>query len=181
LGLRNTIWFYSTALDVIAIDQVTKALARLHLVPGKPVPVIRGFFDLKLDFNTGAAFGVLPNWAPLFILVGLVAIYAIVRLKRTGTGSLCLSIGLGMLLGGAIGNLIDRVLFSSRGVTDFLDLHIKSGQSLLSWPTFNFADAGIVIGAILVVIHVYVIEKRRPEPGDEQVPDDENHEQQTQA
>lgn len=177
MGLRNTIWFYSTALDVIAIDQVTKALARLHLVPGKPVPIIRGFFDLKLDFNTGAAFGMLPNWAPLFILVGLVAVYAIVRLRRTGTGSLCLSIGLGMLLGGAVGNLIDRVLFSSRGVTDFLEFHIKSGQSLLAWPTFNFADAAIVIGAILVVIHVYVIEKRRSATDGEQESHDEHETQ----
>jgi len=167
LSLRNTIWFYSTAFGIIVIDQLTKALARLYLANGRVVTIIPGFLDLRLAFNTGAAFGMLPNWAPLFIVVGLVAIYAIVRLRRSGTGSLCLSIGLGALLGGAIGNLIDRILFSSRGVTDFLELHIRSGGSFLAWPTFNIADAGIVVGAILVVIHVYVIEKRRTEAGSE--------------
>jgi len=160
LDVRNSIWFYSTALDVILVDQLTKALARVYLIPEKPIPVIPGFFDLKLVFNKGAAFGMFPNWAPLFILVGLVAIYAIVRLRRSGTGSHCLSIGLGMLLGGAIGNLVDRVVFSARGVTDFLDFHVRG---LPPWPTFNIADAAIVVGAILVVVHVYVIEKRRSE------------------
>lgn len=163
MEMRNSIWFYSTAFDVIVIDQITKALARLHLIPGKPVPIIPGFLDLKLVFNKGAAFGMFPNWAPLFILVALVAIYAIVRLRRSRTGSLCLSIGLGMLLGGAIGNLVDRVVFSARGVTDFLDIHIKLGEALFSWPAFNVADAAIVIGAVLVVVHVYIIEKRRSE------------------
>ena len=165
MSLRNTIWFYSTALCVVAVDQITKALARLYLAHERIITLIPGVFDLRLTFNKGAAFGMLPNWAPLFILVGLVAIYAIVRLRRTGMNSLCLSIGLASLMGGAIGNLIDRVLFSSRGVTDFLDIHIKSDGSLLSWPTFNVADAGIVIGAILVVIYVYIIEKRRQEDG----------------
>ncbi len=167
MGPRNTIWFYSTALAAIVLDQLTKALARLYLAPERPVRVIRGVFDLRLVFNTGAAFGMFPNWAPLFILAGLVAIYAIVRLRRSGAGSLCLSIGLGMLLGGAIGNLIDRILFASRGVTDFLEFHIKSGQAILAWPTFNFADAAIVIGAILVVIHVYIIDRRRSETDEE--------------
>lgn len=176
---RNTAWFYATAVAVIVIDQLTKALARFYLIPEKPFHVVRGFFDLKLVFNKGAAFGMFPNWAPLFILVGLVAIYAIVRLRRTGTSSLCLSVGLGMLLGGAIGNLIDRVLFSARGVTDFLDFHIKSGQAILSWPTFNIADTAIVVGAILVVIHVYIIEKRSSETDIEHGADDAEYSEPT--
>lgn len=178
MGLRNSIWFYSTAIDVVILDQVTKLLARTHLIEGKPVVIIPGFFDLRLAYNTGAAFGVLPNWAPLFILVGLVAIYAIVRLRRAGGhGSKTLSIGLAMLLGGAIGNLFDRIVFASRGVTDFLDFHIRS--SALAWPTFNLADAAIVIGAVLVVFHVYVIEKRRAYADDEQYRHDELNRDQT--
>lgn len=143
---------------MVVIDQVTKYFARQSLAD-RSITVIPGFFDLRLAYNQGAAFGILPNWAPLFILVGLVAIYAIVRLRGTSSTSKSLSIGLAMMLGGAIGNLIDRIIFRDQGVTDFLDFHIKS--SALAWPTFNLADAAIVIGAVLVVFHVYVIEKRR--------------------
>jgi signal peptidase II len=174
LGLKNTIWFYSTAIDVVVIDQVTKYLARQSLAH-KVVTLIPGLLDLRLAFNTGAAFSVLPNWAPLFILIGLVAIYAIVKLRRVGSGSLWASLGLGMLLGGAMGNLIDRIAFPGRGVTDFIDLHVGHN----AWPTFNIADVAIVIGALLVLFHVYIIEKRRSEAGDEQVPNDGHDQDQT--
>lgn len=167
-------------MDVVVIDQVTKYLARQSLAH-KSVTLIPGLLELRLVYNTGAAFSILPNWAPLFILVGLVAIYAIVKLRRAGSGSTWASVGLGLLLGGAIGNLIDRIAFADRGVTDFIDLHIRIKGSLSAWPTFNIADAAIVIGALLVLFHVYVIDKRRSETDDEQVPDDENHEQQTQT
>lgn len=170
MRLRDSIWFYSTAVAVVIIDQVTKLLARQNLTPGKPVPIVRGFFDLNLNFNTGAAFSILPNWAPLFIIVGLVAIFAIVKLRRTGSGSLAISIGLGMLLGGAIGNLIDRVVAPSRGVTDFLDLHVQLKGSSYPWPTFNIADVGIVLGALMTLFYVYVIEKRRLESEDSDEP-----------
>ena len=176
MGLRYTIWFYSTAIDVVVIDQVTKYLARQSLAH-KSVTLIPGFLDLRLAYNTGAAFSILPNWAPLFIIVGLVAIYAIVKLRRAGSGSLSASLGLGMLLGGAIGNLIDRIAFAGRGVTDFIDLHIRIKGSLSAWPTFNIADAAIVIGALLTLFHVYIIEKRRSEADGEQESHDEHETQ----
>lgn len=163
MGLRNSVWFYSTAIVVVVSDQLTKHLARQNLTLGRPVRVIPGFFDLNLSYNTGAAFSILPNWAPLFIIVGLVAIYAIVKLRRAGSGSPWVSAGLGLLLGGAIGNLIDRIAFPRKGVTDFLDFHITHKGSILAWPTFNIADAAIVIGALLTVCYVYIIEKRRSE------------------
>lgn len=168
MRLKNSIWFYSTALAVTIIDQVTKLLARQNLTLDKPVPIIRGFFDLNLSYNRGAAFSILPNWAPLFIIVGLVAIFAIVKFRGAGGGSITASIGLGMLLGGAIGNLIDRLAFPSRGVTDFLDLHVQLKGSSYPWPTFNIADVGIVLGALLTLFYVYVIDKRRREAADEQ-------------
>lgn len=179
MGLRNTIWFYSTAIDVVVIDQLTKYLARQSLAH-KSVTLIPGLLDLRLAYNTGAAFSILPNWAPLFILVGLVAIYAIVKLRRAGSGSLWVSLGLGMLLGGAIGNLIDRIAFPGRGVTDFIDLHIRIKGTMQAWPTFNIADAAIVIGALLVLFHVYIIEKRRCQASGEQVGDDGYDQDQTQ-
>lgn len=159
LGLKNTIWFYGTAVGVVIIDQLTKFLARAHLTEGKAVPIIRGILDWRLAHNLGAAFGILPDWAPLFILVGLVAIFAIVRLRRLRNVSMGISIGLGLLLGGAVGNLIDRLIFPGQGVTDFIDLSVKLNG--YQWPTFNFADTAIVVGAIVVLFRVYVIEKRQ--------------------
>lgn len=167
MGLRSSIWFYSAATDAVLFDQVTKYLARQFLSPGEPVVLIPGLLDLNLTYNTGAAFGILPDWAPLFIIVALVAIFAIVKLRRFGGGSAWVSVGLGMLLGGAVGNLIDRIGFAKRGVTDFIDIHISS----FAWPTFNVADVAIVIGAILVISHVYILERRREDDRHEEAAD----------
>ncbi|MCL5104025.1 MAG: signal peptidase II [Armatimonadetes bacterium] len=153
--------FYATAASAVVVDQVTKAIARGTLEPDMPVTVIPGFFDLRLSFNTGAAFGILPNWAPLFMVVALVAIFAIVRLRRQGPDSRALTVGLGLLLGGALGNLIDRLLLPGRAVTDFLSFHINIGGQLRAWPTFNIADIAVVLGAALLFLHVYILEKRR--------------------
>lgn len=159
MGLKNSIWFYSTAVDVVVIDQLTKFFARTNLIEGKAVTVIPGFLDWRLSHNTGAAFGLLPDWAPLFILIGLVAIFAIVKLRSVRDASLGLSIGLALLLGGALGNLIDRLAFAGKGVTDFIDLSVKIGG--YQWPTFNFADIAIVVGAVVVLFRVYMIDSRR--------------------
>ncbi len=159
MAAKNTYWFYISAVGLLIIDQLTKSLARANLLEGRPVALIPGFLDLRLAYNPGAAFGVLPDWAPLFILVGLVAIYAIIRLRRVGSGSRIMSVGLGLLLGGAVGNLLDRIASAGKGVTDFIDLTVKIAG--YQWPTFNVADIGIVVGAILVLLHVYVIEKSR--------------------
>lgn len=168
---KNTILFYSTAFDVIVLDQLTKYLARQNLTSGKPVEVIAGLLDLRLNFNSGAAFGLLPDWAPLLIIMALVAIFIIVKLRGVGGGSLPVSIGLGLLLGGAIGNLIDRIAFPARGVTDFIDLHIFVKGQTHAWPTFNIADVGIVVGAILVLFHVYILERVRMDDGDTEAAD----------
>lgn len=157
-GNKTKLLYIISAATVI-VDQVTKFLAR-KLLTGSGVTVIPGFFDLELAYNRGGAFGILPNWAPLFIIVALVAIYAIVKVGREGLTSRVLLTGLALLLGGAVGNLIDRIAFSSRGVTDFISLHITSGGKTYAWPTFNIADIAIVLGALMVFYYVYVIEKR---------------------
>lgn len=161
MGLKNSILFYSTAFDVIVLDQLTKYLARKNLATGEHVTLIPGFLDLRLNFNTGGAFGVLSDFAPLLAIIAIVVIFAIVKLRSIGSGSLAVSIGLGFLLGGAIGNLIDRIGFPKRGVTDFIDIHFMIKGELHSWPTFNVADVAIVAGAILVLFHVYILERAR--------------------
>jgi signal peptidase II len=157
----TSFWFYATALGVVTADQITKALARGLLDDRGPVTVIPGLFDLRLDYNTGAAFGIMPNWAPLFIIVALVAVFVIVRMRRASGALLGLSVGLGLLLGGALGNLIDRLLLPVHAVTDFLSFHVRFRGEIYTWPTFNLADAAIVVGAAIVLFTVYAVEKRR--------------------
>lgn len=154
-------WFYGSAIVALALDQVTKAAARTALDPGRPKTLIPGFLDLDLSFNTGGAFGLLPEWAPLFIIAALAAVFAIVRLSRKGFTAGGLAAGLGLLMGGALGNLVDRLFSPERGVTDFISVHIASGARTYAWPTFNIADSAIVAGAILVLLNVYVIDKAR--------------------
>ena len=148
-------WFYVPAIVALVLDQITKLIARKVLADGS-ITIIPGFFKLELNYNPGAAFGIMPNWAPLFIIAALVCIFAIVRLRRSGEQSKVLSAGLGLLLGGAVGNMIDRLPAHSQGVTDFL----KFSAAGRSWPTFNVADIAIVIGAILILFNVYIVEKR---------------------
>jgi signal peptidase II len=155
---RKATTFYALAGGTVVLDQIAKVLAR-RFIPADGISVIPGFFDLILTYNRGGAFGVLPNWAPLFIIVALVAIYAIVRLGRNGLTSNSLVIGLGLLMGGALGNLLDRVFSPDRGVTDFISLHITLGGQVRAWPTFNIADIAIVLGAVFTFYHVYIVEK----------------------
>ena len=156
-------WFYLPAVAAPVVDQLTKSAARRLLEYDRPVGVIPGFFDLRLSYNSGGAFGILPSWAPLFIIIALAAIFAIVKLSKAGAEARSLAVGLGLLLGGAVGNLIDRLFSRAREVTDFLSLHITYGGKTYTWPTFNVADIAIVIGAALVFFYVHVVGKRKGE------------------
>ena len=153
--------FYGMALLVVVLDQVTKAVARAMLGDSDVVTIIPGFLRLRLTMNTGAAFGMLPNWAPLFMVVTLVAIFAIVRLRGNQPQSSTLTAGLGLLMGGAVGNLIDRLTSPSQAVTDFLEFFFFGRPQ---WYIFNIADAAVVIGAVLLFFHVYIVERGREEP-----------------
>lgn len=157
---------YGPAAGTVLADQLTKLAARAWL-SDQPLPIIPGFFDLELSYNRGAAFGLLPDWAPLFVIVALVAVFAIVRLRRATDGSRVLATGLGLLMGGALGNLIDRLASRTGEVTDFLSFHLTTGGKTYAWPTFNVADVGIVAGAAVVFLYIYVIEKRSRDSGGE--------------
>ncbi len=158
----STIALSLIGLVVVVIDQATKALARGHLLLGQPVPVIPKFFDLSLSYNSGAAFGIMPNATPLLVLIGLVLIFAIVKLRGIGKKAFGLRLGLGLLLGGAVGNLIDRVM-PSHMVTDFISLHLNLEGIQHSWPNFNLADVAIVTGVVIVILGVHRVERTDPE------------------
>lgn len=148
--------FYISAAGALAVDQITKIIAHATLDLGKTVEVVPGLFTLRLTSNPGAAFGVFGSLPALLIIVGLLAVLIIASIRRERSKSKPLAVALGLLLGGTIGNLIDRIRFGA--VIDFLDFTATVGNRTLSWPTFNFADIAITAGAVLLIYHILFIE-----------------------
>jgi signal peptidase II len=133
------------AVVVIVLDQLTKHLFwRL----GQNHEIIPGYFNITLVKNAGAAFGMFQGARAFFIVASFAAaaliIYLGVRLPREPRGRRIL---LGLILGGAIGNLIDRI--ASGQVVDFLQIGVSGHY----WPVFNVADMGVTIGAALLILH----------------------------
>ncbi len=144
--------FYLIALAVILLDQAAKLVIVLTLRLGQGIPVIHGFFDIVFVLNPGAAFGFLATLSeqvrnPFFILISVVAVILILLYHRRYVQSHHLvSVGLGLILGGAVGNLIDRLRYGM--VVDFLDVHVFQYH----WPAFNVADSAISIGVSLMIL-----------------------------
>lgn len=162
--LKNFTWktaleVIGVALPVLALDWVSKWLIQQHIPYGGGYPVIPGFFNLRHDRNSGAAFGVLAGHRTLLILVTFVALAFIFLYYLYFRDSRWMRIALGFLLGGALGNFIDRVYLGS--VVDFLQFGIESRG--LFWPTFNFADVSVCIGAGMLIFYLFRNRSRRDE------------------
>ena len=140
-------WLVVAAVVIVA-DQVTKALVVASLSRGEAIP-ITGFMSLVLAYNAGAAFSFLagaPGWQRWFFatIAVLASAFLVYLLKRGGGRIMCA--GLALILGGALGNLWDRIAIGK--VVDFLLLHYGGW----SWPAFNVADSAITVGAALLII-----------------------------
>jgi len=151
--------FWSAFFLIALGDVVTKYLAHVLLQPTyRPRDVLGDAVRLTLVSNPGAAFGLhLGQYARwIFTVLTIGAVFVLVRLLReTSPGDRIRLAAIGLVLGGAIGNLINR-LWSSRGVVDFLDL----GVGDLRWPTFNVADIGVSIGAFLLAWTLWASEQK---------------------
>jgi signal peptidase II len=140
------------ALGTIAADQLTKQMALKAFQPGEIKPIINGFFNLTLTFNRGAAFGLwsgLPSgWreAVLGMTILLALVVVTYLLTRPYYQTPLAQISLAAILGGAIGNVIDRLAYGA--VVDFLDFYIGSTH----WPAFNIADSAICVGVALILL-----------------------------
>lgn len=131
----------ATVAIILASDQITKAIIRANLELGESWPM-DGFFRITHGVNTGSAFGLFQGYTTILTVASVAAIGFIIYFYRTQTESnLVTRFTTGLLLGGAIGNLIDRL--AAGEVTDFIDI----GR----WPIFNLADSSIVVGMILLV------------------------------
>ncbi len=143
---------FALFFGVLIADRITKVLAERSLSMGSPVEVIPGFFQLTLVHNTGMAFGLLggtaiPGKAWLLTAVSVGLLVAIVWFAwRAGPLSAMTIAGLAAMLSGAIGNIIDRLLYGY--VVDFVDIYVGTAH----WPAFNIADATICTGVGLLML-----------------------------
>ena len=155
---RTWRWFALSAA-IVAADQLTKWLVLGYFENRYPRVELTGFFNLVLVFNKGAAFSLFAQAAgwqtPLLAAFALAAavIVSVLIVRNPGRGLLCL--GLALILGGALGNLIDRVRFGH--VVDFLDFHALGWH----WPAFNVADAAICVGAVILILEGFVHHEKR--------------------
>jgi len=153
---------------VAILDQLTKAWVAASFPLGADHDVLPGLFRLVHTRNTGIAFGLLGSGGPA-VQLGLLAVVLVVvalllrQLRRSG-GDGPVRTGLALVLGGAVGNLLDRLL---RGeVVDFLNLYVRLGGREYNWPAFNLADSAISIGATLViVVELFFAKRPRHAPG----------------
>lgn len=131
---------------VLLIDQLSKYLVHLKLVPGESVPIIKNVFHISLIHNTGCAFGLFRHQATILMALSILTIVMILVFYRQLVGSgRIMRVAVGLLIGGASGNLIDRLRFGY--VVDFLDFQI--------WPVFNLADSAVTIGVVLILWNLF--------------------------
>ncbi len=152
--MNKYIRFVSVAALVVILDQLTKHWVLVKMPLYKSIVVIPGFFNLTHVHNPGGAFGFLAqNGSPwrhwLFLGAAVVALGMILYFHhQTPRSHPYLALGLSLIFGGAIGNLIDRVRLGE--VVDFLDFYILEHH----WPTFNVADSGVTVGVIIFLVHI---------------------------
>lgn len=138
--------YAAISIIIILLDQITKFYAVQLLKGNAPVVIIENFLRLNYVENFGAAFGILQNKKIFFIIITTIVVIGIIVYIKTNTNlTITMKIALAMVIGGAIGNLIDRVRLGY--VIDFVDVNF---WGLYDFPVFNIADSSIVIATILI-------------------------------
>ena len=157
--LRAWRWFALAAAIVVA-DQIVKWIVLRQFAPGEH-RAVTDFFNLVLVFNKGAAFSLFaqaPGWqAPVLSVFAVIAAVVVSVFIVRSPGRQILCFGLALILGGAIGNVIDRLRFGE--VVDFLDFHAFGWH----WPAFNVADSAISIGAVILILEGFIRREKRPD------------------
>lgn len=144
-------------VGVVALDVASKAWA-VHRLPDGSIRLIGDWFELQLSFNSGSAFSLFTSFTPLLAVFSAVVAVWLWRVVRR-TRDRVMVVALALVLGGALGNLIDR-MFRAPG---FLKGHVVDFIRVGSWPIFNVADAAITVGVILLVIRIWKAPAEEPE------------------
>jgi signal peptidase II len=152
---------YGTAAAVVAADQLTKYLVVRHLAGRPPLRVVGSFVELRYTTNSGGAFSLLTG-APLFFAVTAIVIVAGIVYASRRTRGVGLLVPLGLVLGGAVGNLADRLLRGGAPLQGEVVDFVKVGI----WPVFNVADSCIVVGGLLLALLLGRSEREREAPSD---------------
>ncbi len=139
-----------TTFSVIFFDRITKMFFSDFLAYGESLPIIRNVLHMTLVHNTGIAFGFFKNQGIVFIVIPIIAVFLLIfniyyYRKNNEALSRIYIVSFSLILGGAIGNLIDRIVYGH--VIDFIDFRV--------WPVFNIADSAITIGAIMIAFKCF--------------------------
>ncbi len=146
--------YYILALFVIACDQLTKWLIVQKMQYGESIEVIKNIFYITSHRNRGAAWGILQGQMWFFYVITIAVVIGLVYyMQKMSKKSVLLGVSLALMLGGAIGNFIDRVF--RHEVVDFVHTYIFA----YSFPIFNIADAALTIGVVLLIIYMLIEEK----------------------
>lgn len=147
---KNKNKVYLTSVIVLLIDQIVKLLIKTNMNLNEEISIIPNFFSIQYLKNTGAAFSILENQTILLAITSIICISVIIYyLKKEENLTTAMYLSLGLVLGGILGNLIDRIVY--QGVIDFLSFQIFN----YNFPVFNIADIGITIGVLLLII-IYI-------------------------
>ncbi|MFE8695255.1 signal peptidase II [Cytobacillus sp. FJAT-53684] len=147
-------FYYIIALVVIALDQITKMLIVKKMELWESIEVIENFFYITSHRNRGAAWGILQGQMWFFYVITVIVIIGIIYyIQKAAKGKMLLGISLGLMLGGAIGNFIDRVV--RKEVVDFVNTYIFG----YDFPIFNIADSALVIGVGMLMIQMLLEER----------------------
>lgn len=159
-GKTFLVWLVPViALLIFVLDQLSKYWVSTQLAIGQawmPLAALEPFVVVRHVRNSGAAFGMFPAAGNIFLLIAVVVVVGITRYyyARVHTASLWVRLSLGLMLGGALGNMLDRIRFGY--VVDFIDLGW--------WPVFNVADSCIVIGVIMLAIYMLLVQPHEKQP-----------------
>ena len=158
--LRSARGWFALAAAVIVADQIVKWIVLRAFAPGEQ-RVLTDFLNLVLVFNKGAAFSLFaqaPGWqTPLLSAFAIIAAIVVGWFILRSPDKKLFCLGLALILGGAIGNVIDRLRFGH--VVDFVDVHAFGWH----WPAFNVADSAISVGAVILILEGFIGREKRPE------------------
>jgi signal peptidase II len=150
----------------LALDILSKHLVASNLMEGEKIDFLGGFFRITLTYNKGGVFGILQGYKNVFLIISIVVLVVMIGYYiYEKNKSWLFTVSMSLIIGGALGNIIDRMVPGRSGVVDFISIGV---DSIYRFFTFNIADSGIVVGAFLLIIVFYLEEMKHKKMADNQ-------------